>query len=775
MSAPGQRKSNIEKAPQKPVPLTVNPAPIPASIKKLDQWVCWRYERPKDKWTKPLLNPKTGKMAKSTDPSTWGTFEQAWKLCQDLHFDGIGFVLAAPYAGIDLDDARDPETGNVSDWALEIVRNINSYTEISPSGTGVKIFLKGRKPGNKCRISYGGGEVEVYDSGRYFAVTGHHLCETPATIEDRQRAFEQLYRDLWPDMKPSSSATRSHPDLSDNQIIEKARAAKNGDKFRRLLAGGTEDYGGDHSRADLAFCDMIAFWTGPDASAIDRVFRASGMFRPKWDERRGGRTYGQITIERALQNRTEFYRPGPPPSLNGQSDGPEIHLTDLGNARRVVHDHGKDVRFCHPWKRWFVWDGRHWLEDETAEVIRRIKDTQKNLYRMTAEKILILGEVGDDEARKQALAKLDRLLRHALKWEDDKRIVACLNQMKSEPTIPILPVQLDSDPFLLNCLNGTLDLRTGQLRTHRREDYQAKLAPVDYQPDAECPLWLRFLHRIMDGKEDLIEYLRCVVGYALTGDVSEQALWFLYGLGMNGKTVFLLTLLNLFGDYALQAVSELLLVKSHESHPTERADLCGRRLVATIETDEGKRMAEALMKQLTGSDRIRARKMRQDFFEFQPTHKIFLAANHKPTIRGTDLAVWRRIKLIPFTVTIPKEERDKKLLEKLKAELPGILAWAVRGCLDWQQHGLVEPEIVRQATDAYRAEQDLLSGFITERCFVHTTVKAQASKMFDAYQEWTGDKTTTQKAFTSWMEAKGYPSVPGTGNRRFYEGIGLLD
>lgn len=307
MSAPSPRKSDIERASEKPVPLAVNPTPIPASIKELDQWVCWRYERRKSKWTKPLLDPKTGKMANSSDPSTWGSFEQAWKLYRDRCLDGVGFVLAVPYAGIDLDDARDPDTGKVADWALAIIRNINSYTEISPSGTGVKIFLKGRKPGDKCRISYGGGEIEVYDSGRYFAVTGHHLGETPATIEDQQRPFEDLYRDLWPCVESSASATRSHTGFSDNQIIEKACAAKNGDRFRRLLAGDTGDYGGDHSRADLALCDMIAFWTGPDVKVIDRIFRTSGMFRRKWDERRGGRTYGEMTIERALKSRTEFY------------------------------------------------------------------------------------------------------------------------------------------------------------------------------------------------------------------------------------------------------------------------------------------------------------------------------------------------------------------------------------------------------------------------------------------------------------------------------------
>ena len=213
----------------------------------------------------------------------------------------------------------------------------------------------------------------------------------------------------------------------------------------------------------------------------------------------------------------------------------------------------------------------------------------------------------------------------------------------------------------MNVLNGTLDLRTGTLRPHRREDSLSKLAPVIYDENATCPRWLKFLDRVMDGNKDLITYLQRVAGYCLTDEVSEQCLWFLHGTGANGKSTLLQTLIDLMGDYGMQAVSEFLMVKTNESHPTERADLHGKRFVATIETEQGKRIAEALMKQMTGGDRLRARRMRQDFFEFAPTHKIFLAANHKPTVCGTDQAAWRRIKLIPFTVTIADDEKDKDL------------------------------------------------------------------------------------------------------------------
>jgi putative DNA primase/helicase len=343
----------------------------------------------------------------------------------------------------------------------------------------------------------------------------------------------------------------------------------------------------------------------------------------------------------------------------------------------------------------------------------------------------------------------------------------------SEPGIPILPGQLDADPFLLNVRNGTLDLRTGQLREHRREDYLTKLVPVEYDLAASCPNWGRFLQRIMDGNADLIAYLRRVIGYALTGDVTEQCLWFLHGEGQNGKSTFLGTILALTGDYGIQAVPELLMQRVHDQHPTERADLFGRRFVATIETDEGKRMAESLMKQMTGGDQIRARWMKKDFFEFSPAHKLFLAANHKPTVRGTDFAVWRRIKLVPFTVTIPDDEKDKQLPAKLKAELPGILTWAVRGCLEWRRNGLGEPDEVRQATADYQAEQDTLTGFIQECCFRHQEARCKASALFSAYQEWSGDKFMTPKAFGMKVKAKGYESSKTNGGYMYFHGLGL--
>jgi putative DNA primase/helicase len=435
-----------------------------------------------------------------------------------------------------------------------------------------------------------------------------------------------------------------------------------------------------------------------------------------------------------------------------------LHLTDLGNAVRLKERHGADLLHCHPWGEWLVWDDKRWRRDDRGEVQRRAASTALSIYG-EAERC-------PDPRRRAELAE------HAVASESARSIRAMVELARS--AVPVLPEQLDADPMLLNVLNGTLDLRTAALRPHRREDLITKIAPVEFHEDAACPLWCKCLDRWMGGNKALVGYLQRVVGYCLTGDVSEQAMWFFHGAGANGKSTFLGALLWLLGEYAMQAVSELLMVKSHEAHPTERADLFGKRFVATIETEEGKRMAEALMKQLTGGDNVRARKMRQDFFEFAATHKIALAANHKPAVKGTDLAVWRRIKLVPFTVTIPEVEKDKALPEKLKAEASGVLSWCVAGCLDWQRHGLQEPPEVTRATAEYRKEQDTVALFVAECCFVHPTARAGAAALLEAYQKWSGDRSMTPYAFARRLEASGFEGKK-LESGKFYLGIGLPD
>jgi putative DNA primase/helicase len=434
--------------------------------------------------------------------------------------------------------------------------------------------------------------------------------------------------------------------------------------------------------------------------------------------------------------------------------------TDTGNAERLVHRHGADLRYCYPWGTWLVYDGRRFTRDDTGEARRRAKEAVRSMYADAAA-------IEDD-------AKRDALVKWARASESADKISAMLKQAQSEPGIPIVPEEMDADPHLLNVLNGTIDLRTGELRPHDRRDRITKLAPVDYDPSAGCPAFLAFLERVLPD-EAVRRFLQRFTGHSLTGDTSEQCLCFLHGGGANGKSTLLTVLQAVLGDYAKQAAPELLTHKAADRHPTELADLFGARLVTSVEVDEGKRLAETLIKQMTGGDRMKARFMRGDFFEWAPTHKLFLAANHRPEVRGTDYAIWRRIHLVPFTVTIPKEERDRRLPARLLAEAPGILAWAIRGCLEWRRDGLGVPAAVEEATSAYRVEQDILATFLAERCILDPRGWVLASALFGAYKAWCeecGERWVSQKALGLRLAERGL-SQDRRGKNRARAWVGL--
>ncbi len=426
----------------------------------------------------------------------------------------------------------------------------------------------------------------------------------------------------------------------------------------------------------------------------------------------------------------------------------EPRFSDLGNAKRLVRLHGASIRYCYQWHKWLVWDGNRWAIDHTGAITRHAKGTVSKLWQEVIE--------ASDETRK-------RIAEFSLQSESARGLTAMVKLAESEAGVPITPDKLDRDPWFLNCENGTLELRTGRLRSHCRADHLTKLCPVAYDPNAKAPLWEAFLQRIFAENQALTAYLQRVCGVWLTGDVSEQLVQVFYGTGANGKSVLLGTMLGILGpDYGMKAAADLLMAKRNDSHPTERADLFGKRLACCIETDEGQRFNESLLKDLSGGDRQRARRMREDFWEFEPTHKLVLAVNHKPIVRGTDHGIWRRLRLVPFTVTIPDEEQDKQLPTKLVDEYPGILAWAVRGCLDWQQNGLRCPEDVKLATEEYRSEQDLLGEFIRECCVTESCASARATDLYEAFQKYTGSKIS-QTRFGNALNERGFDKAKTCG------------
>lgn len=347
---------------------------------------------------------------------------------------------------------------------------------------------------------------------------------------------------------------------------------------------------------------------------------------------------------------------------------------------------------------------------------------------------------------------------------------------KSEPGVPVSADQLDAAPWVLNVLNGTLDLRTGQLRPHAREDLLTKLAPVAYDPGALCPTWEAFLSRILAGDVELIRFVQKVIGYSLTGSTQEQCLFILYGAGANGKSTLIQSISALLGDYARQTPTETLLVQRGDGVRNDLARLQGARFVSAVEVEGGRRLAEALVKQLTGGDTITARFLYGEHFEFQPMFKLWLAVNHRPVVQGTDHAIWRRIRLLPFTVTIPPAEQDKRLAEKLQAELAGILRWAVEGCQAWQREGLEPPAAVQRATGDYRAEMDVIAAFIRDCCVLGDKQEVSTSALYAEYVGWctqVGESPVSQKALAATLKERG--CTPGRrGGGRLWVGIALL-
>jgi putative DNA primase/helicase len=438
------------------------------------------------------------------------------------------------------------------------------------------------------------------------------------------------------------------------------------------------------------------------------------------------------------------------------------NLTDSGNARRFARQHGGVCRYSHQRGQWLVWDGKRWAWDESGEAVTLAKLTVRSIYGEC--------ERETDKEKREALGE------HARKSESDSRIRAMLHLAQSE--MPVLLEQLDRQPLLFNCHNGIIDLATGELNSHDPELMLTKISPVHFDPNEKCQRFHAFLDEIMEGNEVLIEFLQVWFGYCLTADVREHAVAFFHGQGGNGKTTLLEVIVHAMGNYACMAAPGLLMAKRNEQHPTEIADLFGKRLVVTVETQEGRRFNESIFKWLSGGDRLKARFMKQDFFEFCATHKFTMAANHKPVVSDTTESFWRRLKLVPFNVQIPKGRRDKGLAEQLKAEAAGILAWMVEGAVKWRPQGLPEPPEITEATDDYRDEQDFLAPFIAECCDVANSKdeEAQVGKLYEAYTKWSGDngeKPVSSKRLSAMLKERSFENHAHSDGKYYWKGLAL--
>jgi putative DNA primase/helicase len=439
-------------------------------------------------------------------------------------------------------------------------------------------------------------------------------------------------------------------------------------------------------------------------------------------------------------------------------------LTDSGNAERFDRTCGERFRYSAPERAWYAWTGKRWEPDKTGRAMAETKRVTRALYR----------EAGgiEDQNERAAVAGWAR------KTEALERRRAMLVLAQSEGGIPITPDQWDADPWLFNCASGSIDLRRGELRPHRREDLITRMAPIEYDPCARSEVWDQFLRDSTADDPEFMDFLQRAAGYSLTGDTREEVLFMPLGPGGTGKSTFLEAVRGVMGDYARTADFETFIQKHGDGPRNDIAALAGRRLVISIEVEEGKRLAEGIVKNITGRDTISARFLYQEAFEFRPQFKLWLAANDAPRVRHADTAIWRRILRLPFEHVVPPDRRDPTLKERL-CGMPdcqrAILAWAIEGVLRWRENGLMVPDRIVSATAAYRQEQNPLLDFLADSCECGPDLAVAAGTLRKAYELWcvrNGAEPIRIQRFAASLRAEGFEQLR-TEVSRIWQGIGL--
>ncbi len=456
-----------------------------------------------------------------------------------------------------------------------------------------------------------------------------------------------------------------------------------------------------------------------------------------------------------------------------KNQAPELRIidefldTDVGNGKRLAECYNGDILYCYPLKTWFIWDGTRWKADDRGEIYRMAKAVVKTIYNDGRD-------AASDETR-------ERLIKHALKSEARSRINAMVEMAQSEPTVAILPSKFDSDPMLFNVQNGTIDLRTGVLRDHRRDDYITKISPVPYNPAAKYPRWDAFLDQIFQKNKNIIGYIQRKAGYILSGETFEEDLDILYGTGGNGKSTLTEVLIYIVGDYHKKASAETIQEnknKNGSAASPDVASLKGARLVTVSEPEKGLKLNESRVKDMTGRDTITARHLHQEPFDFKPQFKLWIYTNHKPIIGSQDRGIWRRIKLVPFEVSMSEEEQDKQLDIKLQNESSGILNWLIKGCLDWQKNGLQTPQEILEATADYKEEMDVFSEFFKENCIKGKGKTVYNNDLYKVYRAWCIIRELipfSNKKFVVNMVERGFKKLPKDDKGIKFDGLTLSD
>ena len=657
--------------------------------------------------------------------------------------DNLGVVLGDPSGGlvdIDLDCPEAiraasgvlPDTGLIfgrqsnptSHWIYKVAKPQGRVTYTSPRGGGMLLEYRA----NGCQTLFPPSVHENKDKVAF------HRDDLPATV-DRDELLEACCRLAAISLIAQAWIEGSRHDLAlalSGALLNSGWGLGDVEDFITPICRAAND----NDEADRIKCARD--------TNDNRLEGRSTTGWPRLASAMGEQQVEQIRQWLGLPAHDE--RPGIGHN-SSPADITDMSMTDIGNADEFVADHGDLVRYCVDMGHWLIWDGKRWAKDDQLQINNLAERTMRRL-------IEGMPATGDSE---RELAYRNWRLQSGRK----ARIQAMLDLSRYRVNIGSL--ELDANSFLLNCNNGTLDLRTGKLRPHGQGDYITKLVDVDYDPAAHSPLFEAFLKKITNDDLELVAFLKRSIGYSLTASNEEQCFFIGHGSGANGKSTFLNVVEHLLGDFAMHTPVSTLMAKTGGSGiPNDLARLKGARFVTASEAEVSDRFAESLIKQLTGGDKITARYLHKEFFEFVPCCKLWLATNYPPKIKGTDHAIWRRIHLIPFDVSIPEDEQDHQLLDKLMAELPGILSWAVAGCLEWQREGLNPPDRVTRATREYREDMDEYADFLSDALIATKGTKVPKRDMHDAFLSWSrakGVESLSKREFGTLLKHAGYSEI----------------
>jgi len=735
---------------------------IPDELKARPQWVLWKTEERNEKKTK-IPYQITGRKAASNKAQTWDTYDKTLREYHKGGFDGIGFVFFSfdDFCGIDLDDCRNPETEEIETWAQKIIDLYSSYSEISPSKTGVKIFIKGEMPGGKGhKIVYETGGIEAYSEGRFFTMTGWKLPESESELNPAQKILDRMCEKLFTNDNTHPKSTNNKPldsEINDLKRLEKYKSKIDKSIKLYILECVDNHSQGRATQRHVAIYKLACTLAGYKFKQHD-ILNLTLSFCTQLDNELAQRdieTTPKTTeeIQKQVQNAIDFNNR----EKYKKTDYPQ---SESGNAQRFVDQYKDKVRFNHTSNKWHIWNTKRWKEDDTRKIEAIMREVINDMFHEVVK-------VEGDAAKK----KLTQFIHSSLRYKNYRDV---LEHCKSIQEISIKTNQFDQKSYFLNLKNGTLDLMNG-FGEHRQKDNITKIIDINYDESKECPLWISFLMDIFDADLDLIGYVKRCVGLSLSADVTAQCLFFCFGTGKNGKSTFFDVLVPLMGDYFQKAPADMLLQKQNGGGiPNDIARLAGKRFVVASELDQGRRFAEATIKDLTGGDIVAARFMRGEYFEFKPTHKLWIYGNHKPIIKNNDEGMWRRLMVIPFTQYIEEEKRDVNLAQKMKKELPGILNWAIEGFNEWREKGgLYPPEIVKAESMKYRNEMDKIRFFLEECCDVSDEKSEKFKEVFETYKRW-DSRPMGRSTFKKQLEERGFFVNRMNDNVMTVNGISLL-